>query len=693
MSLFAPKVLLRKPGKVLLTQQDVDLGSPLNASKSRGADDPELNEVKISSSSSLTANSDLNDLLSNRKVLTFLSEIRTLYSMLSSVLRFPPTASWEDERAKSALTLIGYLRRTHRSDMYAKYVTFLHDLHAEYGNKAEAALSYLLHADILSWGSQVLPPVRVSSIATGGTREIFPEQTEAARLEMVLVISARSLADAQCWEEAVRLGEVLLRRYEYISAEYSKLGTFLRDQALLYEQIARTQRVFPQYFCVDQIGLGFPKRSRGTFIFRGGPSERIADFEERMLARWPGAAKVPMKLSPLNVDDKAGDFFGHDADSFGNEDDRDDIDEDQIEAIPLAERNRRDISFSSVSVVSEKDSLFMTLSVAESSQSFDESALSPGSFSLSPKTPLSKNTSLSSSKLILSDSIKSPVATQTLGGRSIGDTLHEQGILSPLAHALSLSGTVPQLEQPLSASYINPVLLHVGLGISQNGTPTLDSEQTIVAPALVRQGREQAGAKVFLFQRPFRMKKKSKDGSGASSNEYLDLWVRRYYISTKHAFPTTHRSSPVVKIREVILNPIESAIVGLNERRLALQDLIERAAAGPDRCAEQSFTQALQGVVDAAVSGGMSNYRPFITGEFRTTHPEIAADIDDPKANKSTLLQDLRCALREQIRVVARGIRVHSVKCSSEMLPLHDFLLSRFDSLRSMMDQWGVLGD
>lgn len=692
MSLFAPKVLLRKPGKVFLTRQD-DLGSPLNTSKSRRADDPELNKVDVLSSSSPIANSDLNDLLSNRKVLTFLSEIRTLYSMLSSVLRFPPTASWEDERAKSALTLIGYLRRTHRSDMYAKYVTFLHDLHAEYGNKAEAALSYLLHADILSWGSQVLPPVRVSSIATGGTREIFPEQTEAARLEMVLVISARLLADAQCWEEAVRLGEVLLRRYEYISAEYSKLGTFLRDQALLYEQIARTQRVFPQYFCVDQIGMGFPKRSRGTFIFRGGPSERIADFEERMLSRWPGAAKVPMKLSPLNVDDKAGDFFGRDADSFGNEDDRDDIDEDQIEAIPLAERNRRDISFSSVSVVSEKDSLFMTLSVAESSQSFDESALSPGSFSLSPKTPLSKNTSLSSSKLILSDSIKSPVVTQTLGGRSIGDTLHEQGILSPLAHALSLSGTVPQLEQPLSASYVNPVLLHVGLGISQNGTPTLDSERTIVAPALVRQGREQAGAKVFLFQRPFRMKKKSKDGSGASSNEYLDLWVRRYYISTKHAFPTTHRSSPVVKIREVILNPIESAIVGLNERRIALQDLIERAAAGPDRCAEQSFTQALQGVVDAAVSGGMSNYRPFITGEFRTTHPEIAADIDDPKANKSTLLQDLRCALREQIRVVARGIRVHSVKCSSEMLPLHDFLLSRFDSLRSMMDQWGVMGD
>jgi hypothetical protein len=692
MSLFAPKVLLRKPGKVLLTHQESVVDTPLNALKRMEEDDPEVLKVEGAFNLAPTTNSDLNDLLSNRTVLTFLSEIRTLYSMLSSVLRFPPTASWEDERAKAALTLIGYLRRTHRSDMYAKYVTFLTDLHTDYGNKAEAALSYLLHADILSWGSQILPPVRVTSIATGETREIFPEQTEAARLEMVLITSARSLAAAQCWEEAVRLGEVLLRRYEYVSAEYSKLGTFLRDQAILYEQIARTQRVFPQYFCVDQAGLGFPKKFRGSFIFRGGPSERIADFEERMLARWPGATKVPMKLSPLNVEDKVSDFSGNDVEPFGNDEDKDDIEEDQTEAIPLAERNRRDISFSSVSVVSETDPFFLILT-SDVNLNSDESLFSQGPLSLSPKTPLSKNASLSSSKTILSDSIKSPISSSVLGTRSIGDSLHEQGIMSPLAHAMSVAGTVPQIEQPLSASRINPVLLHVGLGVSQNGNPTLGSEGTIVAPALVRQGREQAGARVFLFQRPFRIKKKNKDGSGASSNDFLDLWVRRYYLLTKHAFPTTHRRSPIVKIREVILNPIESAIAGLNERKITLQDLIERAAAGPDRCAEQSFTQALQGVVDAAVSGGVSNYRPFITGEFRMTHPEIAADIDDPKANKSNLLHDLRCALREQIRVVARGIRVHSVKCSSEMLPLHDFLLSRFDSLRSMMNEWGVLND
>ena len=31
---------------------------------------------------------------------------------------------------------------------------------------------------------------------------------------------------------------------------------------------------------------------------------------------------------------------------------------------------------------------------------------------------------------------------------------------------------------------------------------------------------------------------------------------------------------------------------------------------------------------------------------------------------------------------VARGIRVHAVKCAAEMLPLHDFLCTRFEDMK-----------
>ncbi|RYE99387.1 MAG: hypothetical protein EOO41_01105, partial [Methanobacteriota archaeon] len=69
------------------------------------------------------------ELLGNRIVLRFLSEIRTLYAMLSSVSQYPHTPAYEEERTRAALTLISYLRRTHRSDLYLKYVNYLHALH------------------------------------------------------------------------------------------------------------------------------------------------------------------------------------------------------------------------------------------------------------------------------------------------------------------------------------------------------------------------------------------------------------------------------------------------------------------------------------------------------------------------------------------------------------------------------------
>jgi len=203
-------------------------------------------------------------------------------------------------------------------------------------------------------------------------------------------------------------------------------------------------------------------------------------------------------------------------------------------------------------------------------------------------------------------------------------------------------------------------------------------------PLLVRRGREHAGARHFLFQKPFRRR------DARSDNEHLDLWVRRFYLTTRHAFPTTHRRSVVVRVREVVLNPVEAAVAGLQERTTALRDSTERAAAGPDRGAEQGFTSLLQGVVDAAVSGGVSNYAPFLDGGFRLTHPEIVEDLEAPGAGKAGLIDELRAALLDQLRAMARGIRVHAVKCSEDMLPLHLHLCERFETVRNTMRRWGV---
>ena len=58
---------------------------------------------------------------------------------------------------------------------------------------------------------------------------------------------------------------------------------------------------------------------------------------------------------------------------------------------------------------------------------------------------------------------------------------------------------------------------------------------------------------------------------------------------------------------------------------------------------------------------------------FTQTHPEIAADIEE-NPEKRRLLGVLTRALGEQLHVVRAGIRLHAVKCSKDMMPLHKHL-------------------
>ena len=56
---------------------------------------------------------------------------------------------------------------------------------------------------------------------------------------------------------------------------------------------------------------------------------------------------------------------------------------------------------------------------------------------------------------------------------------------------------------------------------------------------------------------------------------------------------------------------------------------------------------------------------------YAETHPEIAEDLRR-HPEKARLLGVLTRALGEQISVVREGIKVHAVKCSKEMMPLHE---------------------
>lgn len=140
----------------------------------------------------------------------------------------------------------------------------------------------------------------------------------------------------------------------------------------------------------------------------------------------------------------------------------------------------------------------------------------------------------------------------------------------------------------------------------------------------------------------------------------------------------------------MVLNPLEGAVHTVCSKTRELRQRIREAAALPDREAPQAFTMLMNGVVDAAVSGGVANYYTFFTNEYRATHPEVAADVDSTPSKRAAV-HALRAALREQVAVVAQGIDVHRVKCAEAMVPLHQHLAGRFVELKLKLAGLGVL--
>jgi hypothetical protein len=585
------------------------------------------------------------ELLSDRVVMRFFAEIRTLYAMLSSVSQYPVTSEFEDERTKAALTLVGYLRRTHRSDMYTRFVTFMRDMHLSLGNSVEAAFAYLLHADILDWSDTVLPE------STVGDKVIFQEQTSAERLEMIISNVMDELVMAKCWESALDLSNMLLRRYQHVTIEYTKAARLMRSQGTYYEYIATKPRIYSSYFVVHYKGYMFPEGFRRcAFVYRGEPGERLANFEARMCNKWAGVTKVLLQLE---------------------------------ETLPQG------TTFSEPNSMWNADKAHVKRSNSTTSESFGEDGnhnavnTSPLEIGIGAVVPLS---TAPIHPVFDLRPLPLPTIVDSSDETVIGDARNPLFSMAT-SRFDALDGSFSQVagkdqfvmkdrDRSVSALATD---MDAALAREENAA------KSPYVPRFIRQGQENTNLRIFMQQRPFRKRAEKTD------NPILDTWVARQYIFSAAAFPGIQRCSAVAHIHHVVLNPLEFAIATLQKRNLELVDSIENAAAGPDRGADQEFTSSLQGVVDAAVSGGVTNYKPFLTGGYRTTHPEIYADLQQGHPAKGEAVAMLKAALLEQTKILARGIRVHSHKCSIQMLPLHEFLCKRFEDFKNTMRELGIL--
>ncbi|KAI5645691.1 dock-like domain-containing protein [Phthorimaea operculella] len=175
------------------------------------------------------------------------------------------------------------------------YVHKLANMHLEAGQWAEAGLALRLHAKLLVWSRDPLPP-RLRHPAPHHRSE---HHTHRDLKEFLYLEIAELLNRGHQWELGVEVVKELVSVYEEELIGYAPLAELHLRLAKLYECMLRTPRAPPEYYRVQYHGLGFPDhlRNRNGFIYRGNEYEQLAEFKERLLDEWPDA-EVLTKLDP-----------------------------------------------------------------------------------------------------------------------------------------------------------------------------------------------------------------------------------------------------------------------------------------------------------------------------------------------------------------------------------------------------------
>lgn len=180
----------------------------------------------------------------------------------------------------------------------------------------------------------------------------------------------------------------------------------------------------------------------------------------------------------------------------------------------------------------------------------------------------------------------------------------------------------------------------------------------------------------FSFSRPFR--KKEND----AENEFANLWIERTTLVTANPFPGILRWFLVTSSSTVEITPLENAVETMELTNTRLREANVAHRMDPNLSVNH-LGMLLNGVVDAAVMGGIANYeKAFFSDEF------VAAN----NTEKDQLnLSKLKNLIAEQVPLLEVGIRIHKVKVHESLKPFHDRLEECFAKMKATVEaKYGI---
>ncbi|KAF9562776.1 cytoplasmic protein [Agrocybe pediades] len=222
----------------------------------------------------------------------------------------------------------------------------------------------------------------------------------------------------------------------------------------------------------------------------------------------------------------------------------------------------------------------------------------------------------------------------------------------PGAHLLKATGEPPVDIRFGNDQYIQCVAV----------TPEPDRDQPVFTnpdvPLAVRTYYEHSGINLFSSSRQVR--RTTRDGTE-------EVWVEKTYYTTEQAFPTVLRRSEVINVELVEISPLENALQEVEDKTKELGGLhlkYQALAKTTHNVGTNALAMALNGAVDAPLNTGIAAYRQiFFSPDYIARNPE-----------RAELVEKLRTAIDEQVRIIDSCLKLHGLLCPPEFIPFHETL-------------------
>ncbi|XP_018616629.1 dedicator of cytokinesis protein 1 isoform X2 [Scleropages formosus] len=178
----------------------------------------------------------------------------------------------------------------------------------------------------------------------------------------------------------------------------------------------------------------------------------------------------------------------------------------------------------------------------------------------------------------------------------------------------------------------------------------------------------------FQYSRPVRKGEKDPE------NEFANMWIERTTYVTAYKLPGILRWFEVKFFSTDEISPVENAMETMQLTNEKINNMVQRHL-NDANLPINPLSMLLNGIVDPAVMGGLTNYeKAFFTEKYIHEHLE-----DQEKIEK---LKDL---IAWQIPYLAEGVRIHGEKVTEALRPFHERLEACFKQLRERVEkQYGV---